>query len=482
MNLTDKSKSTAGMGSFWGSDHSNSVDGRMVFARIYAVDSDKRTCSIKTYGNDPVVSNADYTNAQWLNPYSSPLGDEISFVPEANSQVLVTFCGGIPWIIGFYQPISIDPNTEVSDLEFEGLDPSGGSAAQNKEKINVGDIILRTAGKCRVVLRRGGEIEIEATKLCKRIHFPARNLINELCQNYEFRTDGGSIDWIHPDKDSDDTVYRAEWRDNISRRNIIFEEKGTVEKNSDIIHRVRIGAGTKPNPLKVAPGTPSFVYFEETHNTGKKQFKINDVAYTQLINPDGEFELGINNYTYYKNIKPTGEMKINANNKFQMVTLPTGETTVDIGITSTKNPKDKPPGGKGKFQLNIKPDGTSTVLINEKIDLQLKSDGNVTLNCGNGGGILTIDPSGKVTLIAKTEVNIETPTVNLKASLIKLGESISDVVPLGRLLLTAINKFIVIFNTHTHTSPFLGIPTSPPNAAQKQLKDDLLSSSVKVQS
>lgn len=453
------------------------TDGHAAMCRIYEVFPEKRTCSIKTYGSDPKTSSQDYKDVQWLSPYSSPDGDEVSYVPALDSQALCVFMMGVPWIVGYFNPITVDDDATIVDQEDEGVEPAAASAAQNKEKINSGDFIFRTAGKCRILLRRGGEIEIESTKLCRTTYFPAQNRINELSQNYEFRTDGGTIDWVHIDPQSDKTVCNTEWRDDVDRTNIVIDQKGTIEVGSRLIHRFAIGPGDRPGVGEDEGTEFNPVFIRETYNDGATVFSINQLKYTEVIQADGESTWGINGFSYFKNIKPNGQATVNINNKFQTVILPSGELTLDVGIETAKEADQPPPGGDGKFKLNIKPDGTASVKINGKIDLTLSESGVTTLNIGGGKSVLTITPDGVATLKTSAEVVAETPLVNLKASKIKLGSAVSDVVPLGRLLLKLINKFIQTYNTHNHAA----LGSAPPGATMQSIGEDVLSKSVEVQ-
>lgn len=470
---------------FWGGESGQQLNGQVALCRIVEVNQTKRTCTIKTYGNSAVASNGDYQNVQWLMPYSSLLGDEISFVPEPDSQALCIFEGDQPYIVGFFNPLTLDPDRVIPDAENEGVDPAGGSAAVNKEQINVGDFIFRTAGKCRIVMRRGGEIEIESTKLCKRTYFPARNLINELSQNFEMRTDGGTIDWIHPDPTSENTYFRQEWRDNVSRDNIIIDERGTIADNPGLIHRFQIGPTPETNNDTPPPFEP--VLIRDTFNTGATRFIINQTLYEEEIKATGEYTKGVNGYLYYQNIKPTGEVIENINNNFQQRILPSGEMTLDIGIDTAKEENIKPTGGDGKFKLNVKPSGDTTVEINSKVKVQMLADGNVTIDSGPGKSTVTITPDGAVTIKTSTSVTCQSPLVDLKADNVKLGKSPGDVVPMGKLFLAAMNKVIDVFNGHQHPVQTKGGPAAqagisePPIKPAQTIGEDVLSKTVEVQ-
>lgn len=467
----------------WERDQSLVLNGKLSYGKIYSVNAANRTCSVKTFGSDPLIGDSDFINIQWLNPFSSIEGGEISFVPTVGSFVVIAIVDGLAWIIGFFHPITLSPDTQIIDKELDGVDPSGASASQNKERINPGDFILRTDGNCRLVLRRGGEIEIESTKQCKTTYFPARNLINTLCQNYEFRTAGGSIDWVQRDKNSEDTVYVSEYRDSIERRNIIRYEKGTVEPNKEIIYRFSIGPGVDTDPENGENFTPT--YKQTIYNNGRNELKVNDLKYIQKIDEFGNFSLGIGSYKFYELIGEDGSQTININNKIQMSAISSGDFYLDIGIEAKREEDQPPEGGEGKFTLHISPKGDVDLGINKKISLKLNSDGNITLDSGGGKSVIKIDPTGKVSIETTTDITLKTPTANLTAGKINLGEKVSDVVPMGRMLLSAINKFIASYNTHTHDfiTPAPGNPgvVFPTKATQQQLKKDILSETVTVQ-
>jgi hypothetical protein len=482
MTLSEKLEALNQNSDVWEGGSVAALHGDVCLGRITNVNAETRTCTIKTYGSSQQTNNGIFYNVQWLALYSSNEGQEISFVPEINAQALILFEGTQPYIIGFFHPITSDVTVSVPDPELEGVEPKGASAAFNKERINPGDFILRTAGNCRIVMRRGGEIELEATKLCRRTYFPTRNLINELSQNYEFRTDGGTIDWVHPDPQSENTYFRQEWRDNVSRDNIIIDERGTIEADSNLIHRFQIG----PTPEENADAPPPFepVIIRETFNTGQTRFRVNNTLYDEEIKETGEYIKGVNGYLYYQNIKPTGEVIENVNNNFQHRILPSGEMFLDIGIEEAKEENIVPAGGNAKFKMNIKPSGDTTVEINEKIKMSMQASGQVVLDCGPGNSTITVDPSGAITLKTNNAVTCETNTVDLKASSVKLGKSVSDTVPMGKLFLAAVNKVIDVFNGHSHMyakSKVGPVPTSPPMQPAQTIGEDVLSKTVEVQ-
>lgn len=434
--LLEKTEAQSESTSAWGDSTSELTNGRVTLAQIYDVNAEKRTASIKTFGSDPLVSNGDWVGIQWLDPYSAIEGDEISFIPRVNSLCLVIFLDSIPWIVGFIKTMALDADDEPEDLEGEGIAENevAGGANANREKINSGDLIMRTIGNARFLMRAGGEIELESTKVCRRLMLPSRHLFNDICRNYEFRTDGGTIDWIDHPEDPKKTIFKQVWRDDLKSTNIIEDTRGTVERGSDLIRRYEIKPGDaslKGGGVTQAPESSPYVF--ETYNTGKNELKINGLTYIELIEETGEYTNGIGEYRYYCHIKPTGESQVIINNNLSLHILDTGETTLNIGIEKEHTEGEVPVGGEGKFNLHIEPSGTSHLNINKKIDLKMNQEGSAELNIGPdksivtittsgetkidvGGNTLTITPGGDIKLKADSKIAVEAPEIDLQAN------------------------------------------------------------------
>ena len=452
----------------------SSTNGKMCFFRISDVDAENRTCDIKTFGGDRNVSNNDYLDIQWLALVSHPEGDEMSCIPRIDSYGICAFVGNQPFILGYFNPITIDSKEEIVDQENEGVEPLGGSAATSKEKINSGDYILRTVGKCRVVLRAGGEVELESTKICKRTYFPARNRITEISQNLEIATDGGYMNWVHVDQDSNspETLCTQVWRDTVGSTNVITDERGTVDAESDLIHRYQISPGPVAPENEHLGEAELPVVLREIYNTGKTEYRINGTAFHELTLADGTYTRAIGEER--KNlveILPTGQWHHNVNQKFDHLILDTGETSINIS---------------NQYKLNIKPTGDVSLNVSEKCLVTIAATGETKIDVGPGKSIVTIAPDGNVTIKAEAEVTCETETVNLKSSFVNLGSGVSDVVPMGKLLVKAINKFIAAYKAHTHMVPQspAGMNASQPpegDTSKAIVETAVLSESVKVQ-
>lgn len=397
----------------WNGAADKLTNSKLCFFRIYEVNAEQRTCNIKTFGSEPAIANADYMDVQWLALYSDPEGAEMSYVPRMGAYGICAFVGGEPYIMGYFNPIVLDQDEPIEDQENEGVDVVGGSAATNKEKVNPGDYILRTIGRCRIVLRAGGEIELEATKICRRTYFPARNRITEISQNLEVTTDGGSMNWTHIDQDanSEETLCTQIWKDDVESTNVIKDEKGTVSLGTNLIHRFQISAGANVNEHLVALEEP--VLIRETYNTGKTEFKINKTAYTELIMPDGTYTRGIGEQKNLVAIKPTGEMHVNINKKYDRITMDTGETTVNIA---------------DKWKLNIKPEGTTSLNVADKCKVDILPSGETKIDVGPGKSTITIKPSGEIEVKTTSKIKLDAGAeVDVKAPIVKLNGQASGI-------------------------------------------------------
>jgi hypothetical protein len=431
-------------------------DGTVAQFRIISVEAEHRTCTIESIGFGRA------SGVQWLSSYIGKDGDEISQVPNAGSWGLCIYQQSVPWIIGFFNPIVVDSNSSVKDMEGEGdVTPVAGSAGNNKEKINAGDKIMRSASGARFVVRAGGEIELESNKMCKRYITPNKNIITDTCSNYEMDTDGGHWYWAHLDKNtpSQEVVSVQVWKDDVSGSNAVVEEIGYVNEEG-IIHRYAV----KPGEKSIDP-----VLVKETYNTGKTLFTVNKTAYAQNIEADGEFTRTIGGGASYLNIYADGESQYNVNDKFDIAILPDGELQMSVGA-------------KAECALVISPTGAVTLNVNDKCNLSIDVSGLTTIDVGAGKSIITIDPSGAISIKSNTTVTCESPEVSLKAKNVNLGANISDTVPLGGKLLKMLNLFIAKFNTHTHIVPFPpGASCAPTQSVAKTIMEDVLSKTVKVQ-
>ena len=91
-----------------------------------------------------------------------------------------------PFILGFSAPVD------------ERKDENGkipGNYRAGRQNMNPGDIMLRTRDENFVILRRGGVVQIGATSLAQRLYIPVRNIIRDMCENYDLFSVAGEMTW-----------------------------------------------------------------------------------------------------------------------------------------------------------------------------------------------------------------------------------------------------------------------------------------------
>ena len=450
---------------FWKGGHTDQSSGRACFFSVVAVHKDQRTCDIKTFGSDAAINTGTYHNVQWLSPFTGINGEDFGGLPVEKSIGVCMFLDGVPWILGFFNSLTTSDEAESPDAEDEGVEQVGGSAAYNKEILNPGDMLLRNASGCRIALRAGGEIEIEATKVCKRMHLPTQNRISDLCQNYEILTDAGTLEWGHPTPDSEQVRHFQSYKDTIRGNNIILEEKGTIPEDPDIIWRVRIGTPASfDSDLTSMSSIKSPVFIKSVYKNGAVDYSVNKNAVTKYVGADGHTLFGVGGYNYFHEIRPSGEMVLNVSNKFNLLIGADGWVSMEAGIAGMKIPNMPPSGGKGRFSLLISPTGSMNMNVNGLGDFVMDTMGGVALSTA-GRGTITIDPTGAISLTAVRSVDVKAPIVNLSAGLLNLGAVPIDNSVMGNLLLSQLNPLIAQIKAHNHigahgpTSPAIGIAT-----------------------
>lgn len=345
------------------------------FGRITRVYPEQRMCEVKTFMGQGVQDDNSIPHCQWINMDAHPDGDESTIIPRVNSYGLVFFIQGQPFIFGFFSPLTGTGNP--------GTIPSAGIETDDKEQLNEGDRVLKTIGRNKIILRAHGEVEIHSTDVCRTIYFPDRHIINTMCRNYEFRTDGGTHDWINIE-DTGNTISSKEYRTDIKRSNVIIEEKGYV--TGEIISRTSIGAGTDD-------GISQPVWSRTILRTGETEFFIRaagaTVGHKLTVKPDGTTLLEIAG-------KTTAEIKAS------------GETTLNVG--------------PGKAILNITPAGAVTLTAEDKVTVTAKGDISMTTDAN-----LTATVKGNATVKATGNANIECAKATVKAQSNTLkGGAVSD--------------------------------------------------------
>ena len=210
------------------STHSGRAQQRngIALGRIVQVDVPRRLCRVKTFLGPPHLLDLDCHNVQWADLDTNDKGDEMSSIPRVGSLGMVFFIEGESFIFGFVNAIQ---------------GKKGAVTGNETAKLVGGDKIIATRAGNRILVRANGSIEFTSKETLKTVYFPTDSRILELCRNYNFKADGGFINWEVDDTGS--TKHTVEYRNNLARSMIMVEERGFV-------------GGTTMYSQKIGPGVP----------------------------------------------------------------------------------------------------------------------------------------------------------------------------------------------------------------------------------
>lgn len=117
----------------------------------------------------------------WMTPYlHQNQGEGLAIMPEVGSTVWVCI-----------------PSESGKDSFILGWTPvqESGTYRAGRELLNPGDFHFKTRDGNFLYLRRGGIVQIGATKVCQRLYIPIRNIIRDFAENYELATPAGDLTW-----------------------------------------------------------------------------------------------------------------------------------------------------------------------------------------------------------------------------------------------------------------------------------------------
>jgi hypothetical protein len=268
--------------------YEGTLDGRnglTCLGRITNVDADARRCRVKTIGLKGATDDLDLYNVQWVSLTAHDQGDECTFIPRAGQYGVVLFINSEPYITGFFSTLPAEP----------------GVVNSNKVKLKPGDWIVKTIGENRIIVRGGGSIEVESSKMCHTYWLPARNLISSVCKEYELECDGGFFFWTR-DKKTDATKLE------------FFAYNSLKPTNAC---SVQMGTGVGGELLRVIAGSCD----------GKPD--IQNSVFKLLVQPTGDTTLDVGNGKATLSIKgATGDTSLVTKGKLTIT------TTGDAALTS----------------------------------------------------------------------------------------------------------------------------------------------------
>ena len=177
-------------------------------AKILSVDRVKWTCTVQSDLDnrvfDGVAIEPTHVNSE---------GGGQFFLPEANS--IVWCCRPGNQVTPFIMSTSTLPKQEDEGDDAE--DPN--DRRFNRPVVGEGDLVLASSGTARVILRKGGVLEVGASESAKRIYTPLQNIIREFSQSWEHFTGGGRMSMKCRDDDETfgseltPTEFNFEWRE-----------------------------------------------------------------------------------------------------------------------------------------------------------------------------------------------------------------------------------------------------------------------------
>jgi hypothetical protein len=181
----------------WGADPSTS-DGfaKIHLARVVSVDMEAYTVDVAT-----VFTHVNYGEVPFSSPYTH--GDHpggVYVMPEVGAYCYLCQTGDdtafvFAWITN---PVNVKKDLVNEDgvIEQEVLN-LGPSFAGHRDPLEPGDIFLGTVDENRIMLRRGGIIQIAATSLAQRLYIPVENVVRDYFQRYQAYSPVGEIEWGH---------------------------------------------------------------------------------------------------------------------------------------------------------------------------------------------------------------------------------------------------------------------------------------------
>jgi len=223
-------------------------------------------------------------------------GEGFSILPEVGAICAVCFPSDddSPFVMGFLsgpellgaessdnvQDQQDDPEVNgPEDMETPITTSAGGSTETGEGNqsevtyrgarpiLNPGDQMWQGRDENFVILRRGGVLQIGATKIAQRAYIPIDNFIRDFCENYELVTASGSLSWT-VERQENDPEGNAPTNLSLVAREFAQDAKASV--------RLSVGSLDAVDPV---PGD----------STGKSYIEL--VIAPQGINPDtGEVE------------------------------------------------------------------------------------------------------------------------------------------------------------------------------------------------
>jgi len=252
-------------------------------AKILAVDKVRWTCSVQSeHGNRRLEGIS-------IQPtFMNTSGGGQFFMPETGSIVWLCFPseGSTPFIMG---SAVLPQQQEDGDVG----DPT--DMRQNRPVLGEGDMLVAASSTGKIILRKGGVLEVGASESAKRVYIPLTNLIREFSQNWEHESGGGRASMLC--RPADDTYgpnktpaeYQIQWREfcedaapmidirmgrikDEDTQRVVGGKRGDVVYRMTINERYRLWIDKYGNVQKVHFGTTTEAYVGPRTTSHSKSF------------------------------------------------------------------------------------------------------------------------------------------------------------------------------------------------------------------
>lgn len=429
---------------------------RVEIGVILAVNTDAFSALVRTN------SGRVFDHVPWASPVAHPDGSGIWAMPQASTRVVLVWPVGSdkPVILGWLLPVDED-----------------GGYRQGRDKVNQGDIVLKTPDGAQVVLRHGGLLEVFSGPLNHWLYIPLHNVTRGVVENYELVTPGGKLLWNH-DRESRTTTLKWLFRSlALHPRFQLLIEAGYIDDGS---------------LLRILYDDPD----AQGGEGGLCQLRVGDLGDGHVLdlNVDHQIDLSLGRD------RQTGTLaRLHlAGGDDESVSAELGRNTQTgalLSLTATDGPRslqarfgrvDSFEGGpdvlqvllsSAKLQLGVEEDGRTKLHLGDgALRLHLDADGRTSLDLADGTLRLVLSPDGAVTLEAAGDLAATVAgACHVTCDDIRLGSgSAAEQLVLGNSFLSFLNSLVSVYNGHVHVGN-MGAPTSPPLQPQVSMQPALLS-------
>ena len=356
-----------------------------------------RRLRVKTIGS-PTGDDLDLPNVRILARSWHVQGDEDVNIPRVGAYGLIIFV-----------------KTESFWLGSFPLDAtSGENQRANMEKLNTGDICMKTQYGNKIILRTGGTIEILSADLCSLLMTPNNNLIATRCQNWELETSAGSIMFNVDALTSDAITSFKFWNSLDAADTICTLDIGAIPltNNEDLLTlatQVAEGAG-----LAIEGGEEEII-IPPLSTELMMDFKVGsiddnlgiDKRFLRIaVQTDGRFYFDIGPGNFTMNVDPT-----TGNVEWQTQGSVKGSVVEDVKLSVIGDVAIDAIGAvdiKAEGEVGI--EATGEVSVSAKAAVTIDAVAEVSISAK---GEVSVDSTGPCSVSSESEVTVSAPMVSI---------------------------------------------------------------------